>query len=953
MKNFTKCSVQTLFFGTCLLFSVHAVNAQTFNPNLALRLQLTLDSLQALFPTTKAMSMAVYVPDQGVWKGASGISAVGVPATPDMEFQIGSNTKLFTAVTIMKLVETNVIHLEDHLSQWIPTYTNVDPNITVRQLLNHSSGVADLFSDAMMTFINANPTHIFTIPEVMSYVGPKASFAPGAGFLYSNTNYVLLGMVAESATGVHISKLIRDNVLTPLQMDSTFYDTKETVLGTIAHPWIQGVDKNAISHNAFNSAGGPAGSLYSTGAEMVQFYNAVFNNNFLTPASMTQLTNFLSPQNYGFGLYKYPSVVGRLLWGHGGVCPDYRSQTFYDPQMKVVVSGLSNSTPSAIDGSTAIMYKVLYDNLPAVAGTISGSAAVCQGQNSVTYTVPAISKATSYIWTLPSGATGVSSTNSITVNYGNLAASGNISVKGTNAFGNGLKSSLSITVNPLPAATISASGPTSVCQGNSVILSANPVGTYLWSTGATTSSINVSTGNTYSVSVTVNGCTKSASTQITVNPNPVLVSANPLQASVGSNVVISGTALSNVQSITFNGVNAPFSGNLSNQVTASVPVGATSGNIVVTNTSGCSGFLSGFQVVASQACAKPVISPASGNYSDPFSVTITCSTPGSTIYYTTAGNSPIVGTSYTKVYNGSFQQIQDGTIKAMAVAPGFSNSALASTVYTITNPGIVIKPVITPTSGSYSGAQMVSITSATPNAALYYTTNGTTPMPNQNVYTKLYTGPFQINATTAVKCIGTKAGILNSDMAYNYITITSPSPTAATPVISPAAGNYATSQLVTLNCTTPGSTIYYTLTGNTPVVGTGFTLVYSGGFMVSATTTIRAMAVAPGFLNSAVGVSYISIGAGRESVDVMQTSSTGTNGSLYPNPVENVFNLEFPSVLENARIEVVNLLGQSVLELNRDQISKESVSVQTVPSGIYLVKISATGFSKEIRMVKK
>jgi hypothetical protein len=190
-------------------------------------------------------------------------------------------------------------------------------------------------------------------------------------------------------------------------------------------------------------------------------------------------------------------------------------------------------------------------------------------------------------------------------------------------------------------------------------------------------------------------------------------------------------------------------------------------------------------------------------------------------------------------------------------------------------------------------------------------------------------------------------------MAYNYITITSPSPTAATPTISPVTGIYATSQLVTINSTTPGSTIYYTTTGNTPVVGTGFTLVYSGGFTVSSTTTIRAMAVAPGFLNSAVGVSYISIGAGRESVDGLETSSQNSSVSLYPNPVENVLNLDFPSSLENARIEILNLLGQSVMEFHRIQISKESVSVQAIPSGMYLVKISANGFSKELRMVKK
>jgi len=89
--------------------------------------------------------------------------------------------------------------------------------------------------------------------------------------------------------------------------------------------------------------------------------------------------------------------------------------------------------------------------LPADAGTISGLTTVCQGQNSVIYTVPTILNATSYIWTLPAGATGTSTTNSITVNYSVSAVFGDITVKGNNTCGDGATSTLAITVNPLPA----------------------------------------------------------------------------------------------------------------------------------------------------------------------------------------------------------------------------------------------------------------------------------------------------------------------------------------------------------------------------------------------------------------------------------------------------------------------------------------------------------------------
>lgn len=124
---------------------------------------------------------------------------------------------------------------------------------------------------------------------------------------------------------------------------------------------------------------------------------------------------------------------------------------------------------------------------PANAGTISGSAMVCQGQNSVTYSVPEIANTTSYIWTLPGGATGTSSTNSITINFSTSATSGNITVMGTNSCGNGESSSFSITVNPAYFSTENHS----ICEGETY----NWHGTEYTSAGTYTTDFN-----------SVNGC---------------------------------------------------------------------------------------------------------------------------------------------------------------------------------------------------------------------------------------------------------------------------------------------------------------------------------------------------------------------------------------------------------------------------------------------------------------
>lgn len=143
-------------------------------------------------------------------------------------------------------------------------------------------------------------------------------------------------------------------------------------------------------------------------------------------------------------------------------------------------------------------------SIPDAAGLISGAVTVCQGQQNVTYSVPIIKNATSYIWSLPTGALGESSTNSITVNYEKNAVSGNITVKGHNEYNDGTPSSLAVTVNPLPVTPDIISGSNSVCLGDSTVeysvLPIDNATSYIWTlpTGVT----GTSTTNTISVKFT-------------------------------------------------------------------------------------------------------------------------------------------------------------------------------------------------------------------------------------------------------------------------------------------------------------------------------------------------------------------------------------------------------------------------------------------------------------------
>ncbi|MEI6823755.1 MAG: CARDB domain-containing protein, partial [Bacteroidota bacterium] len=197
-----------------------------------------------------------------------------------------------------------------------------------------------------------------------------------------------------------------------------------------------------------------------------------------------------------------------------------------------------NSCGNGVSSSLAITV----NQLPPTAGTISGTTTVCSGQSSLIYTVPVIANATSYVWTLPTGATGTSSTNSITVNYGNNAISGNISVYGTDSCGNGVPSSLAITLSSLPATAGTISGTTTVCQGQSSVTYTVPsiinATSYIWTlpTGvigtSSTNSITVSYGNTaVSGNITVygiNSCGNGISSSLAISVSPLPVTAGTI-----------------------------------------------------------------------------------------------------------------------------------------------------------------------------------------------------------------------------------------------------------------------------------------------------------------------------------------------------------------------------------------------------------------------------------------
>jgi hypothetical protein len=305
-------------------------------------------------------------------------------------------------------------------------------------------------------------------------------------------------------------------------------------------------------------------------------------------------------------------------------------------------------------------------------------------------------------------------------------------------------------------------------------------------------------------------------------------------------------------------------------------------------------------------------------------------------------------------------------VNAVAVKEGFSTSNNTVSYITINNGGIVSTPVFNPGAGTFDGSVTVSISSATPGAEIWFTTNGNNPrLDVPNSFTKPYTGPLTFVGTSTIKAIATKSGLINSAMVTgNFVVNTAAA--VSNPTFSTAPGNYLTSQNVTMSSTTPEAQIFYTSNGNTPRfdVFNTFTKSYAGPISINGAVTFKAVARKTGFLNSSISVGNYTIGPVRQSFEneeasfYFESESTETDGleskiKVVPNPSQGRFRIMAPPSGEESKISILNILGQTIFEgkIEKDQIMLE-VDISKQPTGIYLIKYQGIETTKELRITK-
>jgi len=240
-----------------------------------------------------------------------------------------------------------------------------------------------------------------------------------------------------------------------------------------------------------------------------------------------------------------------------------------------------------------------------------------------------------------------------------------------------------------------------------------------------------------------------------------------------------------------------------------------------------------YTITSTGTVAAPTFSPAGGSYTTTQTVTLSTTTPGASINYTTDGSTPSPGT----IYSGPFTVSTTSTVNAIASKSGMTSSPIATAVYTINTQNTVNAPYFSPAPSSFSTPPSVTIGTLTAGASIRYTTDGSTPT---STYGTLYTGPVTVSSTTTFNTIAYESGMTTSATTAATYTI-SVTGQVATPVLYPAAGQYTTAQTVSISDDASAYTINYTTDGSIPTATYG--TLYTGPFTITSTTTVNAIAI--------------------------------------------------------------------------------------------------------------
>jgi D-alanyl-D-alanine carboxypeptidase len=280
-------------------------------------------------------------------------------AGPDHRFRIGSVTKTFVAAIVLQLVAEGVLTLDDSVERWLPRLVPNGGAITLRQLLNHTSGIYNFTDDEELVQALLHNPLALQMPEQLVAVATRHRplFAPGSDWSYSNTGYIVLGLVVEKATGTALVDQLRTRIVSPLGLTATSLPVAPTLEAPFAHGYL------LAGNGELPTPGGrpvdvtvwspswawAAGAVVSTARDIARFYQGLLGGELLAPAQLAAMRTTVSirgsSDEYGLGLQKV-SLPCATAWGHGGSVPGYLTLAVSSANARRQVVVLVNASPT-------------------------------------------------------------------------------------------------------------------------------------------------------------------------------------------------------------------------------------------------------------------------------------------------------------------------------------------------------------------------------------------------------------------------------------------------------------------------------------------------------------------------------------------------------------------------------------------------------------------------------
>jgi D-alanyl-D-alanine carboxypeptidase len=300
-------------------------------------------------PGVKGVSACVIMPDNSIWHGQAGTNGSGVVITDTTVFYGGSTTKTFVATRILQLWEEEKINLDTTYTAYIEPIKNVNNEVTVRQLLSHTSGIYNYTQNPLFfSEIAKSPTQFYSPTDILaSFLDKPHVFQPGTNYEYSNSNYVILGLIIEAITGNPVSQELREHVYSKVPLKQTYLGAYEEFSQPHCGLWASEngkiVNLSNGSHVALLSTAYVAGAIVTYPPDEALFIRNLINGEILSDRALAEMEKMNPFDNsYGLGLMGINLGDNAMLYGHNGGIGN-KTEMFHFPAINLTVVVMQNS----------------------------------------------------------------------------------------------------------------------------------------------------------------------------------------------------------------------------------------------------------------------------------------------------------------------------------------------------------------------------------------------------------------------------------------------------------------------------------------------------------------------------------------------------------------------------------------------------------------------------------